>query len=535
MLKASNISKSYGGSSVLRDVSFLVNDGECVGLVGPNGSGKTTLLRILAGVERADTGRVDAAPNARIGYLPQGYAHLPFGAVVGDAFPRAFAERSHERLEALGRRLASTGDPAERAALSMEYDAALATLDDVDISQLLGELGLRAIMPDEPLHALSGGEQTKLGLVNTIASAPDELLLDEPTNNLDLAALKWLGDVTAGFRGPVLLVSHDRALLDDHATAILELAPTGGLEAFDGNYRAYAAEKARRSDELWARYRRQQQRERRAKAEIRAIKDTAHRRERRSQNDFYRRKAKKVARRAVVLERRLTRELAGDDHIEKPVRRPYTVKAGLAAEAGGGDRMLAASSLRVDAGGRPLIEAVDLAIARGERLVLVGANGSGKTSLLRVLAGEAPAPAGEVRLAPSTRVGYLPQSEPAPEAQSALTPVEVVRRSSELSETEARRFLHRFLFAGDEALRPLRVLSYGERRRLALARLVLAGSNLLLLDEPTNHLDIPSREAFEAALDAYDGAMLSVTHDRFFIERFAGVVLELRDGRLYEL
>jgi ATP-binding cassette subfamily F protein 3 len=209
------------------------------------------------------------------------------------------------------------------------------------------------------------------------------------------------------------------------------------------------------------------------------------------------------------------------------------VKAELTPTARGGDRMLAAEALAVSAGGRELLRDCDLLCGWGERIAIIGANGSGKTTLLRALVGEHALDAGTITTAPSTRIGYLPQDEAqAPDA--ARTPVEIIRSAAALSETDARRFLHRFLFSGDGALTPVGRLSYGERRRLALAQLVLGGANLLLLDEPTNHLDIPSREAFESALDAYDGAMIAVTHDRYFIDRFADRVLLVGDARLRE-
>jgi ATP-binding cassette subfamily F protein 3 len=397
------------------------------------------------------------------------------------------------------------------------------------------ELGLRPIAPDERVDALSGGEQTKLGLIAVVASQPAVLLLDEPTNNLDLPALAWLDRYLEAFRGPVLLVSHDRALLDEHASKIIEIdGATGRAETFAGGYEVYAAEKARRHADLWDRYRRQQERERKVRREIRAIKQTAMGREKRSQNDFYRRKAKKIARRGVVLERRLERELNAEERIEKPVKRAYQVKADMAPMGRSGDRMLSASGITLSVPGRDLLCETTLTVGWGERVVIVGSNGSGKTTLLRALLGAHSADQGDVRLSPSARPGYLPQTERASDSGDHRTPVDAVRALG-LSETEARRFLHRFLFSGDGALTPIARLSYGERRRLALARLVLDGANLLLLDEPTNHLDIPSREAFEAALDAYEGAMLAVTHDRYFIERFAQRVLTIDDGRLHEV
>jgi ATP-binding cassette subfamily F protein 3 len=539
MIKASSISKSFGAKRVLDGASFVVNDGEVAGVVGPNGAGKTTLLRIIAGTERPDAGSVECGVGSRIGYLRQGFAGE--ARTVREVFPAAFGRSSAEaRVAELGARLARERDGAAMERLGREYADALgqaaAAQGLAAVDEAWRQLGLRAIAPGEHAASLSGGEQTKLGLIDLVASRPELLLLDEPTNNLDLPALSWLDRYLGAFRGAVLLVSHDRALLDDHASKIIEIdEATGRIETFAGNYEAYAVEKARRRADRWDRYRRQQAHERSVRREVQAIKQTAMGHERMSQNDFYRRKAKKIARRAVVLERRLERELNAEERIEKPLRNPYRVKADLAPAARSGDRMLFAEGLSFSVAGRDLLRDASLEIGWGERVVLVGANGSGKTTLLRALLGQHDPQAGFVRLSPSARPGYLPQREADAERQDAATPVEAVRAAGGVSETEARRFLHRFLFSGDGALTPIARLSYGEWRRLALARLVLGGATLLLLDEPTNHLDIPSREAFEAALDAYEGAMLAVTHDRYFIDRFAQRVLAIEDGLLREV
>ena len=554
MLKVSNLSKSFGGRSVLAGVSFVVNDGEVAGLVGPNGAGKTTLLNIIAGALAADSG--SAVTTGALGYLRQGQATVASRAAA-EVFPRAFAlDRRSARLEklaaALGRASASEYD-----AVAREYDRAVqeeAVGQPITLASAWQDLALRPIAPDERVGTLSGGEQTKLGLLDVLASRPEVLLLDEPTNNLDLPSLEWLDAFLDKFHGPVLIVSHDRALLDDHATQILDLdARTGGIAFYAGHYTAYAEEKARREAELWARYRRQQEREQQLEREIRSIGDTARRRERISQNDYYRGRNKKFARRGVMLRRRLERETAADGHLDRPQTREYRVKADLAPSARGGDRMLFAEAITLEAGGRTLLHRVSLTIAWGERVVLTGANGSGKTTLLRALAGAHQPYAGRTGASPSAVIGYLPQGEaidvrsgatpvdttpvdtaPMDTTPVDTTPVDVIRAASTLSETEARRFLHRFLFSGDGALTPVDRLSYGERRRLSLATLVLGGANILLLDEPTNHRDIPSREAFEQALDSYAGAMLAVTHDRYFIERFADRILRLEGGRLIE-
>ena len=539
MLKASNISKSYADRTILDGVSFVVNAGECSGIVAPNGAGKTTLLRILAGRLSADGGSVETGGRAGVSYVRQGFADVA-GRSIGTVFPALFRARAvSARIEAAAGALAQASERDALAAAQREYGEAVesAGTEAPWLAADWAELGLREISREELVSSLSGGEQTKLALLDAFSSRPDVLLLDEPTNNLDMRAAQWLTGRLDAFEGAIVLVSHDRALLDEHADFIVELDQrTGRAAVYSGGYSEYAAEKVRRRDAQWTAFRRQQERERRVRREIHDIKGTAMRREKSSQNDFYRRKAKKVARRAVVLERRLERELGSEEHVDKPVMREYTLKTEIRPASRGGDRMLAVEEVAVAAGGRELVANASFQLGWGERAVIIGPNGAGKTTLVRAIVGEEAPKAGRIVLGPSVEIGYLAQDERL-EAMSAVggTPVSLLRATAPLSETEARRFLHRFLFEGDAVHTPIGSLSYGERRRLSLALLVLGGANLLVLDEPTNHLDIPSREALEAALDSYDGAILAVTHDRYFIDRFAQRLLELEGGRLREV
>lgn len=544
MLKVSGITEGFGGRTVLDGVSFMVNAGECAAVIGPSGGGKTTLLRIVVGDEPPDAGSVETAPGLRVGYLRQGYAGSERCA-VGALFPALFAATGGETdVETLAARLATEADPERAAALSDAYALALARLESAargdDVPAAWKDLGLRPAHPSEPVGAFSGGEQTKLGLLDLVAAAPDALVLDEPTNNLDIAGLEWLDGYLHAFHGPALIVSHDRAFLDDHAATILELDPaTARLESFPGNYSEYAAEKARRHAQVWERYGRQQRRERRIQQAIGDLKAQAQRTENRTIHFYFRKRALKVARRAVTLQRRLEREIEAGEHVEKPVKLPHRVRAAITEGQRAGARLVVAEGLTLDAGGRRLLDGQDLTIGWGERVALLGPNGSGKTTFLRALLGEHPPAAGSLRPAPSARIGYLPQGTGrAAGAEVDLpgdTPLDIIRRTVALPEGEARRFLHRFLFVGDQPLTPIARLSHGERRRLHLARLVVAGANLLVLDEPTNHLDIPAREAFEAALDEFAGAVLVATHDRYFVERFADRALVIEDRRLVEV
>ena len=290
-IKVQSVTKRFGARTLFAGASFVVNAGEVAGVIGANGSGKSTLLRIIAGAEAADAGGVAVMPGMRIGMLRQGYAH-DAATPVSALFPHAFADRDAEaRIARFSAGLAAGDDVGDEYAAALD---ALAASDAGSAADAWTSLGLRDVAPDEPASRLSGGEQTKLALVDLVAERPDALLLDEPTNNLDLDALAWLDAYLGAFSGPVLVVSHDRALLDDHATSIIEVdAARGCVEEYAGGYEDYAAEKARREADLWARFRRQQEREARVQREIRDIKTTAMSREKTSQNDFYRRKAKK--------------------------------------------------------------------------------------------------------------------------------------------------------------------------------------------------------------------------------------------------
>ena len=535
MLSVASLGRELGGRTVLKDVSFNLERGELLGVVGPNGAGKTTLLRVLAGLDRPDTGRVTLAPGATVGYLAQGFAGRE-NETAASAFPRAFAaEDAGRELERLARAIAEESDGTKADELSEEYDALLQRLSasgEFDLGAAREALSLTQIGPDAGLGRLSGGELTLLGLLDLVAAAPDLLLLDEPTNNLDVAGLAWLENALRTFRGAVVAVSHDRVFLDSCAKQILELRPRGGgAEVFAGNYSALIAEKERRHAEAQTAYERQQREEAQLKQAIHKIETRAKGIENRTIDFAKRKKALKIARRAVTLKARIERELESGNHLERPENKPRGFAGGLefATTSSGASRLVSVTDAALDIGGRRLFEGLDFAVNKGECVVVAGPNGRGKTTLLRAILGQHPVAEGEVSLSPSASVGYLAQQDdPAVVAADAgLTPVDLLRRTAPMTEAEATNFLHRFLLGHDQVRTPVASLSYGERRRLSLALIVRGGANLLILDEPTNHLDLDSREAFETALEGYDGAILAVSHDRRFTERFADVVVEL--------
>jgi ATP-binding cassette subfamily F protein 3 len=537
MLRVTDVAKSYGDALVLDKINFTVSAGELAGLIGPNGAGKTTLLRIIAGREAPDRGSVWLDPHARLGYLEQALGYAPeatVGSVVSEAIGPALTLPA--TIEHLGTELATATGAAYEAAMA-RYAEALDAAERLDaygaaarLAAVLAGLGLDHLDTTTPVAILSGGQKTRLGLARLLLARPDLLLLDEPTNHLDITALHWLERFVREYQGAVLIVSHDRAFLDATVSTILALdETTHTITEYAGSYSDYAEEMERQREKLADAYRRQQERIGAIKEDIGALKQRAVDRERTTIDFALRKKAKRGARTAKVRERKLERLLASEEHLDKP-RQTWQMKLQFGDAPPSGQRVLTLEEVSKGFDGRTLFADVNEELRQGERVTLLGPNGSGKTTLLRIITGQIAPDTGRVRLGANVRPGYFSQEQEG--LDPAQTALEAVRAAAPLSETEARYFLHYFLFAGDAVCTPVRRLSYGERARLVLARLVLSGVNFLLLDEPLNHLDIPSRQQFEAALDAFDGTVLAVVHDRYFVETFADRIWALVEGRL---
>ena len=536
MLTVHHISKPYGIQTILRDVSFSLNAGQRTGLIGPNGSGKTTLLRILAGAETPDSGSVvRTQPGLTIGYLAQGAAFGP-GATVQSALSggRRDPASAEAELSQLAHELSSNpNDPY----LQSSYDAAVQRLVESTrpTAPLLAPLGLADLPPETPVDQLSGGQKTRLMLAEVLLHQPDLLLLDEPTNHLDIDMLQWLETWLAGASAAALIVSHDRAFLDNTVGTILDLDPdTHGIRPYVGNYSAYLSQYLGERDKQMAVYRDQQAEIRRMKRDIARTKEQARHVEITTtpRQPGVRRIAKKVAAKALAREHKLERYLDSDELVERP-KPSWQLKLEFDAATKGSQDILMAEDLAVGyEPGRALLAGMDIAIRRGERIALTGPNGTGKTTLLRTIAGRLPPLSGRLRLGTSIKLGYMAQEQEL--LDPAASALETVLRESSFSETEGRNFLHYFLFEGDDPLRPTRELSYGERARLQLAVLVARGSTFLLLDEPINHLDIPSRSRFEQALSKFQGTVLAVVHDRYFIHRYASSIWKVETGRLLQ-
>ncbi|MGH2561917.1 MAG: ribosomal protection-like ABC-F family protein [Thermomicrobiales bacterium] len=535
MLAVSSLSKRFADRLILNQISFVVNQGARVGLVGPNGAGKTTLLRIIAGIELPDGGSVGLPPGARVGYLRQGFADLP-GGTLADLLdgPMDGLLRARSTLDAA---TANLGDGS--VAALQAYDDALAAFEAAggyaaidELTALLDALGLQHVAFSTLLTTLSGGQKTRAGLAALLASRPSLLLLDEPTNHLDLDALAWLEEFLIAQRVTAIVVSHDRAFLDAVVTSILELDDaTRQVTAFAGDYTAYRDAKRAAEEAHLQAFHRQQRDVAQIERNITSVASHAMATESATRNDYLRRRSKKVARTAKVRERKLVRLLESDERIDKPdLRWGLALDFGEAADVSTDIAIVEDASVQL--GGRTILDTINLHIRAGERIAVTGPNGGGKSTLIRLLLGAVSPASGSVRLGPSVAPGLFAQEQET--IDPGRTVLEHARAVAAMSETEARSFLHLFLFGDDAVFQRAGDLSYGERSRLALALLVLHGANFLLLDEPLNHLDLPSRERFEEALTRFEGTLLIVLHDRYAIERLATRVIEVRDGQLHE-
>lgn len=517
VLHVAGLRKFYGPEPVLDGVSFDVFAGDRAGLVGPNGTGKTTLLKIIAGRESADGGECLVTSGVKLGYLEQ-HAEFPEGRTVWEEARTAvqhLIDLQHE-AETTAARLAHTQDPTERRRLAARFDFLQQELHrlnayhlDHRIEEVLQGLGLGPSYYDRPAGQLSGGEQNRLLLAKLLLAEPDLMLLDEPSNHLDIEATQWLEEFLANHHAAMIIVSHDRYFLDKVTNRTLELY-RGTVDSYTGNFSAYLRQKEERL--LVARRTYEKQREEIAKAEefIR--------------RHHYGQKAAQAQDRRKKLER--IELVEPPREIEPPpIRFPPAERSG--------DVVLRVENLGKGFE-RPLFSGLTFDIARGERWGILGPNGCGKTTLLRCLLGEVLPDVGRVVRGYNVVIGYfdqylhcLPDDLP---AMDAVLPTETV--ADDLIEQKRRDLLAKFGITGDRALTPVKNLSGGERCRVALARLTATRANLLVLDEPTNHLDLWARDALEQALKQFDGTVLFVSHDRYFIDQVADHLIVFEADRV---
>ena len=535
MFTTHHLSKSYGLNPVLRNINFSLNKGERAALVGPNGCGKSTLLNIIAGTEPADSGHITYHPaDLRIGYLRQGI-NFASGETVGSYLNR-FASNLQTTLAALEEvSQALTRQPNEPA-LAARYDQTLRDLSRAQEMEgarksILEGFDLLKIPQKTPVESLSGGQKVRLALAGVLLEGPQVLLLDEPTNHLDLAMRAWLQDWVLSYQGAILLVSHDRAFLDTVLHKVIAFPPIGeGVREYPGNYSDYLACRTREFEDAMTAYTDQQDEIRRLKKAARSVRDQAkfHKGGKAdpAKTDgfsagFFADRSQGTVQRAKNLEKRVD-FLEGEGALEKPSQ-AWEMRMHFTEIPQSGQIALNLSRLSIGYDGTPLLPPITQTVTLGQRIALMGPNGVGKTTLFKTLLGETPPLDGSYHFGTGVHPGYLSQE------QEMLAPSKTVLETLQAlpgmgNHSEARTFLHRFLFAGDEVFQPVATLSYGQRSRLMLAMLVAQHCNFLLLDEPLNHLDLPSREAFEVSLSEFDGTILAIAHDQYFINHFAQVI-----------
>ncbi len=517
-ISVSNLVKSFEiGNNILDGLSFQIDQGERVGLLGKNGAGKTTLFKILTREYDYDEGEISIAGGKRIGLISQ-IPRYPAHFTVEDVLLEAF--RSLRNMEAELDQLATQmALEPDNAALLRRYDAISASYESAggysvttQVNKIANGLGISAAMRAQHFSALSGGEKTRVNLARLILEDTDILLLDEPTNHLDLHATEWLEEYLAVFKGTVLAISHDRYFLDQVVTRVIELE-NGKAEFYSGNYTFYVLEKERRYQERLKQYEKEQ-------AKIAQLTEAADKMHLWAfmGND-------KLHKRAFSMEKRIARL----QQTARPTK-ARQLEVQFHSKEFHGDEVFTVHNLSKSYGSRTLFQSLELLVRGGERIALIGDNGAGKSTLLKLLLKEESPDSGRIRFGPQVKTAYLPQIIHFAHPERSM--LDTMIWDLNCSPQSARNRLASFQFTGEDVFKPVSALSGGELSRLRLCMLMDDKINLLILDEPTNHLDIASREWIEGAVEAYDGTLLFVSHDRYFTERFATRIWELEDGVL---
>lgn len=545
LLTVRNLAKSYGAIQVLQSISFVINTGDRAGLVGPNGVGKSTLLRLLTGQEEADSGSVVLAPGTEPGYLPQSTPEF-YGRSIQDLIMEALGhlrrlEEEMRRLEqAMGRAgaeeiselLEAYGQVSTRFQDAGGYDL------EYRVESIMDGLRLSYLPRERDVRTLSGGERARLGLAVLLLRSPDLLLLDEPTNHLDFASLEWLESYLSAYRGGMLIVSHDRQFLNRTVNRVLEIDEhSRQLAEYPGNYDDYVVAKQLARRKWEEEYERQQEELRELRRRVKEAASHARRNYHspRDNNKFakhyYEQSVQRTQAQTIrAAEVQLQRIEA--DPIPKPPE-ILRVNSQFQGEGIQSREVLRLVNVSKGWGERQVLREVMLTVAPAARLVLVGPNGAGKSTLFRLIMGLEQPDQGEISIAPGARIGYLPQDPE--DLDPRKTVLETYRYGQIGYEGEfVGRLIGYGLFRLEDMQKRVGQLSLGQRRKLEIARLMARGPNVLLLDEPTNYISLDVLEAFEAAILAFPGPVLAISHDRWFIQRFGGERWELNDGKLVQ-
>ena len=514
-IQVTNLTKFFViGENLLENLSFEIQEGECVAILGRNGCGKTTLFNILTGQMDYDSGEVYVNPNKKLGLISQ-IPRFPEGFTVEDVLRSAFTEllRLRRRMEALEGEMAAGATDAQLR----EYDTLANRFQtgggydmDVEVDKICNGLGISSEQRDQEFASLSGGEKTRMNLARLLLEKTDILLLDEPTNHLDLRSVEWLEQYINAFKGTVLTISHDRYFIDQVADRVIEIAD-GHAEFYSGNYSFYMDEKQARFDLQMKQYEQEQ-------AKLKQLGYTLERMKGWGINN------RTLYRRAMSIQHRMERI----HRTEKP-KKERTMKASFGEKDFSGDIVFKMKGVSKSFGDRTLFSDINLSVEGGERIALLGDNGTGKTTFIKCLLGEEDCQ-GKIQFGPTVKFGYLPQIVHFDHPERSLYDTMLYEKNC--TPQTARDRLGAFLFQGEDVFKQVGNLSGGEQSRLRLCMLMDEKINLLILDEPTNHLDIASREWVEAAIEEFEGVLLFVSHDRYFIEKFAERIWLLEDGTI---
>ena len=514
-IQVSNLSKFFViGENLLEGLSFEILEGERVAILGRNGCGKTTLLKILTGEMDYDDGEVFINPNKKIGLISQ-IPQFPFGYTVENVLRTAYtavtaAKRKMEELEKAMANGATEEQLQAYDALVNRFQAGGGYDMDVEVDKICNGLGISVAQRSQYFDSLSGGEKTRVNLARLLLEKTDILLLDEPTNHLDLRSVEWLEGYINAFKGTVLIISHDRYFLDQVAQRVIEIVD-GHAEFYSGNYSFYMDEKQARFDLQMKQYEQEQ-------AKLKQLGYTVERMKGWGINN------RTLYRRAMSIQHRMERI----KKTEKP-KTEKTMKASFGEKDFSGDVVFKTKAVSKSFGERKLFSDVELLVEGGERIAILGDNGTGKTTFLRCLLGEEDF-SGKIQYGPTVKSGYLPQTIRFAHPERTLYDTMLYEKNC--TPQVARDRLGQFMFSGEDVFKQVENLSGGEQSRLRLCMLMDEKINLLILDEPTNHLDIASREWVEAAIEEFEGVLLFVSHDRYFIEKFAERIWLLEDGKI---
>lgn len=517
VLSCHHITKSFGEETILQDVSFHMNEYDKLAIVGSNGSGKTTLLRVLMKEIEADKGEVILGKGITLGYLSQ-YQNVDevgsiYEVVLSAKEELAVLEKEIRKLE----EKISFSEGKEQQLLLKEYDQKNHLFERENgysyrsegIGVLKG-LGFEEADFEKTMDMLSGGEKTRVALGKLLLTKPDILLLDEPINHLDLNSIQWLENFLMNYKGSVILVAHDRYFLDRIANKVLDLS-LGNAYLYQGNYTDFVKQKEIRNLTLQREYEKQQ-------------KEIAHQEEVIAQLRSFNRE--KSIKRADSRQKTLDKI----QRIEQPIEEKHEMRIHLQPDVLSGKDVLQVKHIGMSFS-KELFTDISFEVSRGERIAIIGDNGTGKTTILKLIMNKIPLQKGEIQIGANVTIGYYDQEQQSLDDELTLFE-ELQSTYPDLNDTKVRNILAAFLFTGEDALKNIKNLSGGERGRVSLAKLMLSGANFLILDEPTNHLDMESKEILEKALLQYEGTLLYISHDRYFVNKTADKILELSDGKL---